>query len=91
MSRQLYERWLIEGEGATLSEFVAAERARWWQYRAQRRWAAHMGPLMAQAPPQMVLQQQMGLQNAPLGMYRGMPLGGIGNLLGGLFTRLQRP
>lgn len=86
MSRQLYERWLIEGEGATLSEFVAEERARWRQIRAQRRWAAHMGPLMQQTPPYQLLQQQALLQNAPLGMYRGLaPGGGIGGLLGALF------
>ena len=86
MARQLYERWLIEGEGATLSEFVASERARVRQARAQRRWAAHYGPLMQQASPAVLHQQMAGLmQNAPLGMYREIPAGGLGALLGGIF------
>lgn len=88
MSRQLYERWLIEGAGATLSEFVAEERARWRQIRAQRRLVPQLRALMQQAPQAALHQhqQQMAMQQgAPLGMYWGKPIGwrGIGGLLGG--------
>src|SRR5207249_8808713 len=84
MKGDLYRRWLVEGRDLTLEEFVAERRAEFRRQRAQRRWAQHFGPLMQQAPPQMLLQQLVGLQNAPPGMYGGIPAGGLGNLLGGL-------
>lgn len=85
MKGELYRRWLTDERGLTLSEFVAERRAELRQQRAQRRWAAHMAPMMQQAPPSFVLMQQLGMQNAPLGMYRGFPMGGLGSFLGGLF------
>lgn len=85
MKGELYRRWLTDDRGLTLSEFVAERRADLRQQRAQRRWAQHYGPLMQQAPPQMLLQQLSGMQNAPLGLYHGIPAGGLGQFLGGLF------
>lgn len=89
MKGDLYRRWLLEGRDSTLEEFVAHQRAVLRQQRAQRRLAAYYGPLMQQATPEMwqTLQQQRAgmMQQAPLGMYRGPALGGIGGLLSGLF------
>jgi len=85
MKGELYRRWLADDRDLTLGEFVAERRAEVRSARAQRRFYAHVAPLMQQASPQMMFQQLAGIQNAPLGQYRGIPLGGaLGGILSGL-------
>ncbi len=86
MKGDLYRRWLLEGRDLTLEEFVAERRAEVRQRRAQRHFAAQMGPLMQQAPPQALWQLQLQMQNGASRIYYGQGLpGGLGSLWGGLF------